>query len=60
MRHNELQECTRISIWTPLCADAPKPPTDEGTPPNPQHKGNIPHITYIYPQNILMHRKVNE
>ena len=59
LRHNELQEHARRSIWTPHVLMPPKLPTDGEHPPNPQHKGNIPCITCRYPQNIQMHGQAN-
>ena len=60
VRHNELQECTRISTWTPHVLMLPKPQQMGEHPPNPWHQGNIPHVTYRYPQHIPMHREANE
>ena len=42
----------------PMCW-CPQTPNRWGTPPNPLHKGNIPHITCRNHKNILMHREAN-
>ena len=50
VRHNELQECTRISIWSPHMLMSPKPQTDGNTP-------QTPHIREKSPYNIQISLK---
>ena len=52
VRHNALQKCTRISIWTSQVLMPPKPPNWWGTPPNPSTEEKCPHNILISLKHI--------